>query len=194
MSNNHIHPIHSLSVSRAERENLLNQKAKVIWFTGLSGSGKSTIALSLEKKLFAMGYHVYLLDGDNVRTRLCNNLDFSESDRIENIRRIAEVSKLFVDAGIICINSFISPTRTIRDLAKSIIGEDDFNEVYVNTPLAICEARDVKGLYKKARSGEIKNFTGIDSPYEAPLNPDLEVLTENISVEAAVNFIIENLF
>lgn len=194
MSDNHIHPIHSLSVSRAGRENLLNQKAKVIWFTGLSGSGKSTIALALEKKLFAMGYHVYLLDGDNVRTGLCNNLDFSAADRVENIRRIAEVSKLFVDAGIICINSFISPTKYIRDLAKSIIGTSDFKEVYVNTPLPICEARDVKGLYKKARSGAIKNFTGIDSPYEAPINPDLEVLTENNTVEATVNFIIEKIF
>ena len=160
----------------------------------MSGSGKSTIAIALEKELFARGYHCYLLDGDNVRTGLCNNLGFTADDRRENIRRISETSKLFIDAGVICINAFVSPTIEIREMAKDIIGEEDFIEVYVNTPLEVCEARDVKGLYKKARAGEIKNFTGIDSPYEAPLNPQIEIETVAQSIEEACQLIINQLF
>lgn len=172
----------------------MNQKAKVLWFTGLSGSGKSTIAIALEKELYARGFHCYLLDGDNVRTGLCNNLGFTAENRRENIRRISETSKLFIDAGVICINAFVSPTIKIRQMAKDIIGEEDFIEVYVNTPLEVCEARDVKGLYKKARAGEIKNFTGIDAPYEAPLNPQIEIKTVALSIEEACQLIINKLF
>lgn len=188
-----IYPIHHLTLGRKERQNLLNQKAKVLWFTGLSGSGKSTIAIALEKELYARGYHCFLLDGDNVRAGLCNNLGFTEEDRSENIRRIAETSKLFVDAGVICINAFVSPTREIRAMAKNIIGGEDFIEVFVNTPLEVCEARDVKGLYKKARAGEIKNFTGIDAPYEVPLDPQIEVKTVEHSIEKACQLIINQL-
>lgn len=171
----------------------MNQKATVLWFTGLSGSGKSTIAIALEKELYAMGYHCYLLDGDNVRTGLCDNLGFSEEDRSENIRRIAEISKLFVDAGTICINAFVSPTIEMRQMARQIIGAENFVEVYINTPLEVCEQRDVKGLYKKARAGEIKNFTGIDAPYEAPLQPNVEIETIKQSVENACQLIINQL-
>ena len=172
----------------------MNQKAKVLWFTGLSGSGKSTIAIALEKELYARGFYCYLLDGDNVRTGLCNNLRFSAEERSENIRRISETSKLFIDAGVICINAFVSPTIEIRQMAKDIIGEEHFIEVYVNTPLEVCEARDVKGLYKKARAGEIKNFTGIDAPYEAPLNPQIEIKTVAQSIEEACQLIINQIF
>ncbi len=172
----------------------MNQKAKVLWFTGLSGSGKSTIAIALEKELYARGFYCYLLDGDNVRTGLCNNLGFTTEERSENIRRISETSKLFIDAGVICINAFVSPTIEIRQMAKDIIGEEHFIEVYVNTPLEVCEARDVKGLYKKARAGEIKNFTGIDAPYEAPLNPQIEIKTVAQSIEEACQLIINQIF
>ena len=172
----------------------MNQKAKVLWFTGLSGSGKSTIAVALEKELYARGFHCYLLDGDNVRTGLCNNLGFIAEERSENIRRISETSKLFIDAGVICINAFVSPTIEIRQMAKDIIGEEHFIEVYVNTPLEVCEARDVKGLYKKARAGEIENFTGIDSPYEIPLNPQIEIDTVAQSIVEACQLIIKQLF
>lgn len=182
-----IHPIFGRLLSKDQKQQFLNQKSKVLWFTGLSGSGKSTIAIGLEKKLFDEGYFPQVLDGDNVRTGICNNLSFSLEDRIENIRRISEVSKLFCNSGIICLNSFVSPTRDIRQSAKSIIGKDSFIEVFVNTPLDVCEARDVKGLYKKARAGEIKGFTGIDSPYEYPLNPDIELRTENKSIEECVD-------
>ncbi|WP_235299234.1 adenylyl-sulfate kinase [Portibacter marinus] len=178
-----IHPIFDRIVSRSEKEQLLNQKAKVFWLTGLSGSGKSTIGEKVERLLFNEGYLVQIIDGDNIRSGICNNLGFSLDDRAENIRRIAEVSKLFVNCGIVCINSFVSPTKEIRQKAQQIIGEDDFYEVYISTSLAECESRDVKGLYAKARSGEIKNFTGIDSPYEIPHNPSLEIDTENYSVE-----------
>ena len=157
-----IHPIFERLISKKQKEQFLNQQSKVLWFTGLSGSGKSTIAEALEKRLFNEGFFVQVLDGDNTRTGLCNNLGFSLDDRKENIRRISEVSKLFIDSGIICINSFVSPTIDIRSLAKEIIGEDNFIEIYVNAPLEVCEERDVKGLYKKARSGEIKGMTGIE--------------------------------
>jgi adenylylsulfate kinase len=181
-----IHPIFDRLVSRAEREERLRQRSKVIWFTGLSGSGKSTIAQHLERYLFEQGFFAQVLDGDNIRSGINNNLGFSEVDRRENIRRIAEVSRLYVQSGIISINSFISPTIAIRQMARDIIGADDFIEIYVNAPLEVCEQRDVKGLYKKARSGQIKGFTGIDAPYEAPENPDLEIKTDEVSVEEAV--------
>ena len=183
---NNIHPIFDRLVSRQEQERLLNQKGKVLWFTGLSGSGKSTIAEALERKLYNDGHFVKVLDGDNIRSGINKNLGFSLEDRKENIRRIAEVAKLFLDAGSIVLCSFVSPTIEIRELARDIIGHEDFNEVFVDTPLAICEARDVKGLYKKARAGEIKGFTGIDSPFEVPENPTLKLLTENKSVAECV--------
>ena len=182
-----IHPIFDKLLTRKDKEGHLNQRAKVLWFTGLSGSGKSTIAQGLEKRLFDKGYFNQVLDGDNTRTGINKNLGFSLEDRKENIRRISEVSKLFLEAGVICLNSFVSPTIDIRALAKEIIGPDDFIEIYVNTPLHICEQRDVKGLYAKARAGEIKGFTGIDSPFEAPQSPDLELLTENQPIEESIS-------
>jgi adenylylsulfate kinase len=181
-----IHPIFDSLITRKEKENFLNQKACVLWFTGLSGSGKSTIAAALEKLLFSKGFFVQVLDGDNTRSGINNNLGFSIDDRIENIRRISETSKLFVNAGVICLNSFVSPTIQIRKMAEELIGKEDFVEVFVNTPLHICEARDVKGLYKKARAGLIKDFTGIDSPFEQPESPDLNLQTENKSIEETV--------
>ena len=165
---------------------MLNQRARVIWLTGLSGSGKRTIAHELEKALVAKGFFTQLLDGDNVRAGINNNLGFSEADRRENIRRIAEVSKLFIDCGIICINSFISPTEAIRQLAYDIIGRDDVIEIFVNAPLETCEQRDTKGLYKKARAGLIKDFTGISSPFEPPEHPDLTLDTGSMTVEECV--------
>lgn len=170
-------------LNRQEKEKFIKQRSKVIWLTGLSGSGKSSIANLLERNLYYEGYICMLLDGDNIRSGINNNLDFSEEGRKENIRRIAEVSKLFMNCGIITINSFISPTKEIRNLARNIIGSDNFVEVFVNTPLEICEERDVKGLYKKARAGMIKNFTGIDSRFEAPDNPDIELHTKDCTVE-----------
>jgi adenylylsulfate kinase len=186
-----IHPIFDRLLQREDRELRLNQKAKALWLTGLSGSGKSTIAEALERELYNKGFFAQVLDGDNIRSGINNNLGFSIEDRKENIRRIAEIAKLYVNSGVIAINSFISPTIEIRSYAKSIIGESDFIEIFINTPLEVCETRDVKGLYKKARSGEIKGFTGIDSPYQAPINPDLEVKTENQSVQESVNTILE---
>jgi adenylylsulfate kinase len=186
---NNIHPIFDRLLQRPDREKRLGQKAKVLWLTGLSGSGKSTIAQALERKFYNEGFFAQVLDGDNIRSGINNNLGFTIEDRKENIRRIAEVAKLYLESGIITINCFISPTIAIRDYAKSIIGEEDFVEIYINAPLAICEKRDVKGLYKKARSGEIKNFTGIDSPYEAPLNPTIEIRTDQIDITEAVDLI-----
>lgn len=186
-----IHPIFDRLLQREDREQRLKQKAKVLWLTGLSGSGKSTIAQALERTLFNRGFFAQVLDGDNIRSGINNNLGFSIEDRKENIRRIAEISKLYIGSGIISINSFISPTLDIRDFAKSIIGTEDFIEIFINTPLEVCESRDVKGLYKKARKGEIKGFTGIDSPYESPINPSLEVKTENQSVQESVDTILE---
>lgn len=178
---------------RSAKEKLLNQNAKVLWLTGLSGSGKTTIAKYLEKELHNRGLLTQLLDGDNIRTGINNNLGFSEADRTENIRRIAEVSKLFLNCGVITINSFVSPTIAIRKQAKDIIGEEDFIEVFIDTPLEICEQRDVKGLYKKARAGEIKDFTGISSPFENPKKPDIIVKTENKSVEESAKEILNYL-
>jgi len=182
-----IHPIFDNLLQREDRETFLKQRSKVLWFTGLSGSGKSTIAQGLEKKLFENGFFIQVLDGDNIRTGINKNLGFSLKDREENIRRIAEVAKLYLNSGIILICSFVSPTIAIREKAKAIIGAEDFLEIFINTPLEVCEKRDVKGLYKKARAGEIKGFTGIDSPYENPNNPALEVLTVNQKVSASVN-------
>ncbi|HTL80121.1 MAG TPA: adenylyl-sulfate kinase [Bacteroidia bacterium] len=186
-----IHPIFSKLVQRSERESLLKQKAKVIWMTGLSGSGKSTLAIGLERTLLNAGKLAYVLDGDNVRSGINSNLGFTEEDRKENIRRVAEVAKLLVDSGVIVICSFVSPTIEIRSLAKNIIGEKDFLEVYVNASLAVCEKRDVKGLYAKARSGLIKDFTGIHQAFEAPEDPALEINTENNSLEQSLNTLLE---
>ena len=183
----HIHPVFDQLFTREDKQKLLKQTAKVFWFTGLSGSGKSTIATGVEAALHEKGFLVMVLDGDNVRTGINNNLGFSDEDRKENIRRIAEVAKLFLNCGVITICSFVSPTIEIRELARNIIGEEDFVEIYVNASLEECERRDVKGLYAKARKGEVKDFTGISAPFEAPVNPDLEIKTENRSIDETVN-------
>lgn len=179
-------------ISKEIREKSLNQKARTIWFTGLSGSGKSTLANEIEKRLVAMGKHTMLLDGDNVRMGLNNNLGFSDEDRVENIRRIAETAKLMNDAGLIVLTAFISPFRKDRRNANKIIGED-YIEVFVSTPLEECEKRDIKGLYKKARDGVIKEFTGISSPYEAPENPSITVDTTNCSLDESVDIVMKQL-
>lgn len=184
-----IHPIFDRLLQRTDREDRLGQRSKVLWLTGLSGSGKSTIAQHLERKLYNNGFFAQVLDGDNIRSGINNNLSFSTEDRVENIRRISEIAKLYLQSGVITINSFISPTISIRSMAKEIVGATDFIEVYINTPLEICEARDVKGLYKKARKGEIKGFTGIDAPYEAPINPNIEVKTDDLTIEESVDVI-----
>ena len=184
---------HKHKVTKEDRQKLLKQKSPVIWLTGLSGSGKSTIANELAIKLQQEGKLAYILDGDNVRMGLNKDLGFSDDDRKENIRRIAEVAKLLSDAGVIVITAFISPFREERENAKEIIGENNFTEVYVEASLMVCEDRDPKGFYKKARAGEIHMFTGINSPYEEPLNADLTISTENNSVEACTEFIYKNL-
>ncbi len=181
---NNIYPIFDSILSKGDKEQLLKQKAVVIWMVGLSGSGKSTLARSFETNLHKMGFFTQLLDGDNLRVGINNNLGFSEEDRTENIRRAAEVSKLFSNCGVITICSLISPTEEIRKMAREIIGEEHFFEVFVNCPLEVCESRDVKGLYAKARRGEIKNFTGIDSPFENPRSPNLEIRTDIDDLEA----------
>ena len=187
----HIYPIFDKMLGRSDKESLLHQRGIMIWFTGLSGSGKSTIAIALERELQKRGLLCRILDGDNIRSGINNNLGFSESDRIENIRRIAEVGKLFVDTGIITIAAFISPNNDIREMAAHIIGEQDFIEIYISTPLEECERRDVKGLYAKARKGEIKNFTGISAPFEAPVHPALSIDTSQLSVEESVHQLLE---
>jgi len=184
---NNIHPIFDRLLQRQDREKRLNQKSKVLWLTGLSGSGKSTIAQGVERELYNKGYFAQVLDGDNIRSGINNNLGFTIEDRQENIRRIAEVAKLYLHSGVITLNSFISPTKEIREYARQTIGADDFIEIYINAPIEVCEQRDVKGLYKKARKGEIKGFTGIDSPYEAPENPALEIRTDELSLEDSVS-------
>ena len=191
MTENNIYPIFDRMLSRQDKEELLKQHSVMIWFTGLSGSGKSTIAIALERELHKRGLLCRILDGDNIRSGINNNLGFTEPDRIENIRRIAEVSKLFVDTGIITIAAFISPSNDIREMAANIIGKDDFLEVYVSTPIEECERRDVKGLYAKARRGEIKNFTGISAPLEAPAHPALTLDTSALSLEESVNKLLE---
>ncbi len=182
---NHIYPIKT-KVSREQREMLFGQRARLLWFTGLSGSGKSTLAVQLEAQLFERGFKTYLLDGDNIRAGLNKDLSFTDEGRVENIRRIGEVSKLLLDAGVIVLSAFISPFRADRDQVRAIVGEDNFVEVYVDAPLEVCEQRDVKGLYKKARAGEVKNFTGIDSPYEAPVQPDVHIPTHLQSVDDSI--------
>lgn len=181
-----IHPDHTIFVSRKQKEALLNQSGKVIWFTGLSGSGKSTLAAALDQLLNKQGFYTAVLDGDNVRAGINSNLGFSIEDRNENIRRIAEIAKLFASNGAICICCFVSPLIEQRERAKAIVGADDFIEVYVNTSLEECEKRDVKGLYAKARQGLIKDFTGISSPFQAPVQPDVEVRTEDCTIEENV--------
>ncbi|MCF8461732.1 MAG: adenylyl-sulfate kinase [Flavobacteriales bacterium] len=178
-----IHTTFDRILQRSDKEALLNQHGIVIWMTGLSGSGKTTIAVALEKLLAEKGVLTQVLDGDNIRSGINNNLSFSEADRKENIRRIAEVSKLFVECGVVTLNCFVSPTKDIRQQAKDVLG-DDMVEVFVNTPFEECEKRDVKGLYAKARAGEIKNFTGLDAPFEAPENPFLNIETVGRSVES----------
>ncbi|MEW6469138.1 MAG: adenylyl-sulfate kinase [Bacteroidota bacterium] len=180
-------------LQRADKEKLLGQRGIALWMTGLSGSGKTTIAAALEKELNRRGLLTQVLDGDNIRAGINNNLGFSEADRTENIRRIAETARLFVNCGIITICCFVSPTERIRALAKQIIGEKDFVEVYVNTPLEVCEQRDVKGLYAKARKGEISDFTGISAPFEAPAAPAIEIRTDRMQIEESVNLIIEKI-
>lgn len=184
---------HEHDVNKAARSVQKNQTPCIIWFTGLSGSGKSTIAGALEQKLFGLGQHTYLLDGDNVRHGLNKDLGFSDSDRVENIRRIGEMSKLFVDAGMIVLSAFISPFRTERRMVRDLVNEMEFVEVYMGTPLSTCEERDPKGLYQKARKGEIKNFTGIDSEYEVPENPEVVLDTSTMSVEDCADAVIEYL-
>ncbi len=174
-------------LSRADKEKLLGQRGCMLWLTGLSGSGKSTLAIALERELHRRGILCRILDGDNIRSGINNNLGFSAADRVENIRRIAEIGKLFVDTGIIAIAAFISPTNELRRMAARIIGADDFYEIFVSTPLEACERRDVKGLYAKARRGEIKEFTGISAPFEAPEHPALSLDTSETSLEASVN-------
>ena len=183
----------NLQIDKEARSRLKNQKPCVLWFTGLSGSGKSTVADLMDKQLHALGHHTHILDGDNVRHGLNRDLGFTNADRVENIRRISEVSKLFVEAGLIVLVSFISPFRSEREMARELMGDGEFLEIFIDTPLEICEARDPKGLYKKARAGKIANFTGIDSPYEAPLDPELHIKTVDLSREEAAERIIQSL-
>lgn len=182
-----IHPIFDRMESRAEKERQLGHRGAVVWFTGLSGSGKSTLAIALERALSARGILCRILDGDNVRCGINAGLGFSEADRRENIRRVAEVCRLFVDTGVVVLACFVSPTRELRQMAAGIVGERDFLEVYVSTPLAECERRDVKGLYAKARRGEIRDFTGISAPFEEPDAPALRLDTSGRSVDECVD-------
>lgn len=186
MNDNNIYPIFDRMLGRADKEQLLGQRGVMLWFTGLSGSGKSTVAIALERELQRRGLLCRILDGDNIRTGINANLGFSPEDRRENIRRIAEVAKLFVDTGIITIAAFISPTEEVRRMAAGIIGPDDFKEIYISTPIEECERRDVKGLYARARRGEIKDFTGVSAPFEAPAAPALSLDTSRLSLEESV--------
>ena len=186
-----IYPIFDKMMSKQDKEELLKQHGVMLWFTGLSGSGKSTVAIALERELHQRGLLCRILDGDNIRSGINNNLGFSPEDRVENIRRIAEVGKLFVDTGIITIAAFISPNNQLRNMASEIIGKENFVEVYISTPLEECERRDVKGLYAKARRGEIKEFTGISAPFEAPENPDIELDTSKLSLKESVDILLE---
>jgi len=185
----HIHP-HSFKITKESKFRRLNQQPRLIWFTGLSGSGKSTLANALEVELFAQGYVTSLLDGDTIRTGLNKDLGFSKEDRIENIRRIAEVSKLMMDSGLVVISAFISPFREERSMVASLVGEENFIEIFVDCPLEVCEKRDVKGLYQKARVGIIKNFTGIDSPYEVPSSPSVQVYSHRETLEESLEKIL----
>jgi len=184
---------HNATVTRQRREKLNNHKSVVIWFTGLSGSGKSTLAHSVEEELHKLACRTFVLDGDNIRHGLSSNLTFSDTDRKEHIRRIGETAKLMMEAGVIAITAFISPFRKDRDTVRELLSQDDFIEIYCNASLEVCESRDVKGLYKRARAGEIKNYTGIDSPYEEPTNPELVVNTGDELLEESVIKVIEHL-
>ncbi|CAM3077525.1 adenylyl-sulfate kinase [Pseudoalteromonas atlantica] len=184
---------HAQTVSRKQKQQHKGHKPVLLWYTGLSGSGKSTVANAVEAKLFSLGCHTYLLDGDNVRMGLNKGLTFSDEDRVENIRRISEVAKLFVDAGLIVSTAFISPFKADRAQARSIVNEGEFVEVFIDTPLAVCESRDPKGLYKKARAGEIPNFTGISSAFDVPENPDIHVKTADQTIEQCAEQIVDYL-
>jgi adenylylsulfate kinase len=184
---------HKQAVEKEDRVRLLSQKPSILWFTGLSASGKSTIANAVEAELYKMQRKTYLLDGDNVRHGLNKDLGFSEMNRVENIRRVGEVSKLFVDAGLIVLTAFISPFKSDRQIASSLVKYDEFIEIFIDTPISICEQRDPKGLYKKAREGGLKNFTGIDSPYEEPENPQIHIRTDKNSIQESVDIIINYL-
>ncbi len=184
---------HKTHLNQEARSKLKNQKPCIVWFTGLSGSGKSTIANALEAKLYQLNHHTYLLDGDNIRHGLNRDLGFDEASRVENIRRIGEVAKLFVDSGVIVLTAFISPFVSDRAIVRSLVEEGEFIEVFIDTPIEVCQQRDPKGLYQKALSGEIKNFTGIDSPYEAPKKPEIHLKTDTITVDEGVNQIVEYL-
>lgn len=186
-----IYPIYDRMMTREDKEGLLEQRGVMVWFTGLSGSGKSTVALGVERELHARGILCRILDGDNIRAGINSNLGFSAEDRMENIRRIAEIGKLFVQTGIVTLACFVSPTEDVRVLARDIIGEEDFKEVFVSTPIEECERRDVKGLYARARRGEVKNFTGISAPFEAPKNPAISVDTSVLTLEESVNRVVE---
>lgn len=184
---------HPHNVTKSERSSIKNQKPIILWFTGLSGSGKSTIANGVESKLVALKKHTYLLDGDNIRMGLNKGLGFSNEDRVENLRRIGEVSKLFVDSGTIVLTAFISPFQKERDSVRDLVKKDEFIEIFIDTPLEICENRDPKGLYVKARKGEIADFTGISSPYEAPKTPEIHIETKDLTIEKAVDKIVDYL-
>ena len=186
-----IYPIYDRMMTRQDKESLLGQRGIMIWFTGLSGSGKSTVAMGVERELHAQGILCRILDGDNVRAGINNNLGFSAEDRIENIRRIAEIGKLFVQTGVVTLACFVSPTNDIRKMAREIVGEEDFLEVYISTPIEECERRDVKGLYARARKGEVKNFTGISAPFEAPVSADIDIDTSKIPLEESVRTLTE---
>lgn len=188
---NNIYPIFDRMLSREDKEQLLGQRGVMLWFTGLSGSGKSTVAMALERELQRRGRLCRILDGDNIRTGINAGLGFSPEDRKENIRRIAEVGKLFVDTGIITLAAFVSPTEELRQMARHIIGEADFKEIFISTSLAECEKRDVKGLYARARRGEVKDFTGISAPFEQPEHPALALDTSHLSLEESVNKLLE---
>jgi adenylylsulfate kinase (apsK) len=181
---------HDHKITRHQRASLKRQRPCLLWFTGLSGSGKSTIANALDVALYERGFHTFLLDGDNVRHGLNKDLGFSDTDRVENIRRVGEVCKLFTDAGLIVMSAFISPFASDRELVRKLFPEGEFVEVYMETPLEVCERRDPKGLYKRARAGEIRHFTGIDSPYEAPLNPEVRLDTSRFSIEDCVTILL----
>ena len=186
-----IFPIFDKMLSREDKEQLLGQRGIMIWMTGLSGSGKSTVAIGVERELHRRGILCRILDGDNIRAGINSNLGFSAEDRHENIRRIAEIGKLFVDTGIVTIACFVSPTLELRQMAREIIGEKDFREVYIATPLEECERRDVKGLYARARKGEVKDFTGISAPFEAPTNPDLILDTSQMTLKDEVEAVMK---
>lgn len=190
MADKVIYPIFDKMLSREDKEQLLHQRGIMIWMTGLSGSGKSTVAIGVERELHKRGILCHILDGDNIRAGINSNLGFSAEDRRENIRRIAEIGKLFVDTGIVTIACFVSPTLELRQMAREIIGEKDFREVYIATPIEECERRDVKGLYARARRGEVKDFTGISAPFEAPTHPDLSLDTSQMTLKDEVEAVV----